>query len=271
MKITVIIQSIKQAISLKDCVDAFIVPIDRFSVNYGNTFSLDDVKNLKVLNKEIFVAVNKNIHNDELSDLEELLMNLDKLGVSGIIFYDIAVVNLKRKLGLKTPLVWAQEHLTTNYGTVNYWYDKGAKYAYLSSELTKKEIDEIALNSKATLFLNVFGYVPMFTSRRHLVRNYLEYFDLNDKSLNKTIYKEEKHYPISDGENGTTVYSDYVLNCLDEEFTNIGYLVFNSYLIDSKVFEKVIIDYRNKSSVYDFPFNHGFLYKETFYKVKNNE
>ena len=268
--ITAVIKSIKQASYIKDLVDAYIAPIKDFSINYENTFEIKDIQELKNYNKQIFVAINKNIHNDELEKLKTLLKEIEKLNINGIIFYDIALVNLKTKLKLKTPLVWAQEHLTTNYQTINYWNEKGAKYAYLSSELTKNEMDEIKKQTKSKLFVNVFGYLPMFTSRRHLVTNYLEYFDLIDNNKSKTIYKEEKYYPISESNHGTTVYSDYILNALDEDFKDYDYQVFNSNLISDDDFKDTLIKYKENKSDYRVPFNHGFLDKETIYKVKKN-
>ena len=254
----VIVKSVKETKDLIKYVDAYILPVRDFSINYQNTFTIEEIKEIQLLGKEVFVMVNKNIHNNELESLERLLLELEPLKIKGIFFYDIAVLTLKNKHKLKTDLVWSQEHLTTNWKTINFWYDKGVKYAYLSSELTKKEIDEISKNTKAELFVNVFGYQPMFTSRRHLVNNYLKYFHIKDKNKDKKIFKEEKSYPIVDKEEGTTVYSDYVLNATSEKF-NVKYLVFNSYLIDDM--EKVFINNEYKKET-------GFLYKETIYKVK---
>ena len=268
--ITAVIKSIKQAKDIKDLVDAYIAPIKDFSINYENTFELKEIEQLKKCNKQIFLAVNKNIHNNELEELKTLLKEIENLNIDGIIFYDVSLVNLKKKLNLKTPLVWAQEHLTTNYQTINYWNEKGAKYAYLSSELTKEEMDEIQKQTNSKLFVNVFGYLPMFTSRRHLVTNYLQYFNLNENNKSKTIYKEEKYYPISESNHGTTVYSDFILNALDEKFEDYDYLVFNSNLINDDDFKDTLISYKDNKSNYKFPFNHGFLNKETIYKVKKN-
>ena len=106
----------------------------------------------------------------------------------------------------------------------------------------------------------------MFTSRRHLVKNYLETFNLDSKQ-NNTIKKEGKTYPINDTNLGTTVYSDYILNAVNLDFSNIDYLVFNSNLIDNKDFEEVLKDFKeNKEN--KFLKETGFLYKETIYKVK---
>ena len=261
-KIAAIINNIENAIEIKDYVDAFLLPVKNLSINYPNTFTLDEIKKIKDLNKEIFIILNKNIHNNELEKLTETLNKIEKLNINGIIFYDIALVNLKQKLNLKTSLVWHQEHLTTNYGTVNYWYEKGVTSAYLSSELTKREIDEIKNNTKAKIFINVFGYIPMFTSKRHLVQNYLDTFKLNTKNNHNTIIKEGKTYMINDTKEGTTVYSNYILNPKDENL-NADYLVFNSSFIDNKDFKEVLKNKENK-----FPKETGFLYKETIYKVK---
>ena len=265
-KIAVIINNIKEAKDIQDYIDAFLLPIENLSINYIHTFSLEKIKEIKKLNKEIFIIINKNIHNKELFLLEKTLKEIENLNINGVIFYDIALVNLKQKMHLKTPLVWNQEHLTTNYGTVNYWYNKGVEYAYLSSELTKREIDEIKNNAKAKLFVNVFGYIPMFTSKRHLVNNYLETFNLKSKNQN-TIRKEGKIYPINDTNLGTTVYSNYILNAVDIDFNKIDYLVFNSNLIDEKDFINVLKDYKEKHKN-KFPKETGFLYQETIYKVK---
>ncbi len=259
-KISVIISSIKQGIDLKDMVDAYLLPLKDLSINYPNTFSISEIKKIQKLGKEVYVFINKNIHNNELDILKDNLRKIEKLNVDGIIFYDIAIVQLKKELNLKTDLVWHQEHLTTNYGTANYWYDKGVKYTYLSSELTKREIEEIKQKAKCKTFINVFGYLPMFTSRRHLVKNYMDTFKIKENGTK--IYKEGKYYNIDDTKNGTTVYSDYILNI--KEDMSADYLVFNGNMIEEKIFKEVLKDYKNNK----FKEETGFLYKETIYKVK---
>lgn len=271
MKIVAIVKSLKQAKDIEKLVDAFILPIKDYSINFGDNFNLDEIDDFKKLGKEIFLSINKNIHNDELDKLKTLLLDIEQLDISGIIYYDVAVFQLRNELGLKTNLIWSQEHMVNNYGTINYWYEKGVKYAYLSSELTKDEVGDIKENSKAKLFMNVFGYIPMFTSRRHLINNYLDYFDLKHQNKSKKIYKEGKYYPISDGHHGTTVYSDYVLNILDEDLSFIDYGVFNSYLISDEDFKNILYNYKNNINNYKFPFEHGFLYNETIYRVKKND
>lgn len=254
-KKAVIISSVNQAEKIQNLTDAYLIPLKDLSINYTNTFTIDEIKKIKKFGKEIFIFINKNIHNSELGSLEKKLKEIDRLNINGIIFYDISVLQLKKELSIKTDLVWHQEHLSVGIGSVNYYYSKGVKYAYLSSEITKREIYEIKKNTKAKLFVNVFGYIPMFTSKRNLVKNYIETFDINHKG-NK-IYKEGKYYNIIDEENGTFVLSDYILNI--KEKLDIDYIVYNSEKIPN--FEKILENNDMKE-------NTGFLYKETIYKVK---
>ena len=95
---------------------------------------------------------------------------------------------------------------------INYWNSKGSKYAYISSDITEEEIIKIIENSKSKLLVTLFGHLPMFVSKRHIVKNYLEYFKLEDKSSLNYIEKENKIYPIIDNFVGTQVYSNNILN-----------------------------------------------------------
>ena len=106
----------------------------------------------------------------------------------------------------------------------------------------------------------------MFTSRRHLVKNYLDTFNLKSKNQN-SIRKEGKTYPINDTDLGTTVYSNYILNATSVDLKNIDYLVFNSNFIDEKDFKEVLKKHKDKKEN-KFPIETGFLYSETIYKVK---
>ena len=100
----VIVKSVKETKDLIKYVDAYILPVRDFSINYQNTFTIEEIKEIQLLGKEVFVMVNKNIHNNELESLERLLLELEPLKIKGIFFYDIAVLTLKNKHKLKTDL-----------------------------------------------------------------------------------------------------------------------------------------------------------------------
>lgn len=252
--------------------DAFLFGIENLSVNYPMSVTIQDLKKLKT-DKEVFVSVNKNMHNKDIPLLRSTLEELDKLNIKGVFFYDTAVFNIKKEQNLKFDLVWAQEHFLTNSNSANYWYDLGVKYGLVASEITKEEILEIATSSKMALITPIFGYQPMFVSARPLVRNYLKYFDLSTKNDTFSLEKEGFTYPIEDGLN-TVVYSSYILNGLKENI-DTEYLLLNSFRIDPEKFLKVLSNYKNKGNEEEIKklFDNtdlGFLHKETVYKVKKN-
>lgn len=283
MKLLIMPKSIDQIESLIEDIDGVIVGIKDLSINQPAYFTLDDIKKINEIiknnGKEIFVSLNKNMFNKDLEILEYTLLQLDNLKLNGILYYDIAIVNFKKNLKLVTPLVWNQEHLTTNYLTSNFWYEYGAKYTMLSSEITLDEINEIALNANAKTMVPIFGYLPMFVSRRHLVKNYLDTFKIKDDSNINYIEKEDKIYAIIDSNDGTIAYSNKCLNGINETLKlNVDYIVLNSFNINNATFKRVVSMYNiaNESNVQEFKeeidkmleTDTGFLYKETVYEVK---
>lgn len=269
-------------------VDGFIIGVKDLSVNLP--FYVDNIEDvveyLNQANKEIFISLNKNIHNSDLNYLKETLLKLDKLNITAVIYYDASVVRLKKEIELGFDLVWGQEHMSTNYLTGNYWYDHGANYMLVSNDVTINEIVEISKKIKSKIMVPLFGYIPIFNSRRHLVENYLKTFGLYNKSKNYLIEKEGKSYNIVDDEHGTAVYSANILNGIGEYLTlennNIDYIILNSYRINEDDFIKVVKLFNDVNisnieaytetidSMFD-NVDRGFLYTETVYKVKSNE
>ncbi len=289
-KLIVIPHNNKTIKKLIKIADGYILSIRDLSTNSTLNYDLKEIKTIiKYLNKhhkEIFISLNKNIHNSDLDYLKYILMELDKYNITGILYYDIGLVNLHHKLGLKTNLVWSQEHQTTNSTTCNYWYSKGIKYTYLSADITLVEIRDIKENTKMELMVPIFGYLPMMVSQRRLVNNYLNYCNIPDDSLINYMQAGDNIYPLVDDEDGTFAYSAHILNGLEAymklQAINFDYVTLNEFNIEAasfikivKIFKEVNADnVKRKSSIITRMFKNadsGFLYKETIYKVKNND
>ena len=174
MKLLTVPKNLEEIEKTKTLVDGFIIGIKDMSINVN--MYIEELNILKNIDKDIFIALNKNMHNSDLTKLKEILIDLNNYNIKGVLYYDVAVLNIYRLLDLNYDLVWSQEHLTTNYNTINYWNSFGVNYTYLSSDITEEEIIEISKNTKSKLIVNLFGYLPMFVSKRHIVKNYLEYF-----------------------------------------------------------------------------------------------
>ena len=100
---------------LEKDITGVILPMKNLSVNRDITFSLEEIKTiLNMTSKEISVSINKIMHNSDLKELEETLVALNKMNISKIFFYDLAVLNICKRLGIKKDLVIYQEHLNTS-------------------------------------------------------------------------------------------------------------------------------------------------------------
>ena len=279
-KILIYPKNIEEIEKTKNLVDGSIIGIKDMSVN-ANMY-IENLSILKDINKDIFISLNKNMHNSDLDKLKAILIELNNYNVKGVLYYDIAVLSIYNELDLNYELVWAQEHLTTNYNTINYWNSFGVKYTYVSSDITEEEIIDISENTKSKLIVNLFGYLPMFVSKRHIVNNYLEYFNLNDDSSVNYMEKENKTYPIIDNDIGTSVYSANILNGIKTSLNiAVDYIVLNSFCIEIDKFISVIEMFKsvNKDNVFDYEnkinnmfenVDNGFLNTKTIYKVKKD-
>lgn len=255
---------------------------------YDNVLSLEELESLDT--SKIYIAIDKNIFNEDLLFLEKALVKLNELKVKGILFYDLAILSLSKKLNINLPLIWNQNFLVTNYKTCMYYQKDGVSGAVLSSEITIDEIKEIAENIDFDLFVNIFGYQLMGASKRNLVSNYFEYID--EENLNKFNYMIEKDnkYPILENKIGTKIFTKDVLcgirylNNLKE--AGIKHIILSDDLLDDNIFYRVYEIFKNaldkelsnqelleleKEINSIIPTSLGFFNKETIYKVKRND
>ena len=283
-KILTIPSSLKEIEKTKTIVDGFIIGIKDMCVNTNFCIDIEELDLLNTYkNKDIFISLNKNMHNKDLEVVKEILIKLNNYNIKGVLYYDVGVLNIYNKLDLNYDLVWSQEHLTTNYNTINYWNKMGAKYTYISSDITEEEIIKITEKSKSKLMVTLFGYLPMFVSKRHIVKNYLEYFKIDDESSVNYMEKEDKIYPIIDNKVGTQVYSNNILNGIKSSLNiNVDYIILNSFGIELDKFISVIEMFKtvNNDNVEEYNkkinnmftnVDYGFLNTKTIYRVKKND
>ncbi|HHT38501.1 MAG TPA: hypothetical protein GXZ95_03710 [Mollicutes bacterium] len=233
------------------------------------------------------------MYNEDIPLLKEYLLILDSINVTGIIYDDLAVLNIVKNLKLNIPLVWFGIHSFTNYYTSNYWYEKGVKYGVLSTEITLDQIKKISNNTKLITMMYGYGYLPMFVSARPLITSYFKHIN---KPYEKKVYnmyesQRNKTYPTIENEEGTIILSSDIINTIEElpdiskmvdylilsslniskdKFTNIYeyYIKALSFLDNKEELKKISQDVSNES---DHKTDKGFLYKETVYRVKNSD
>lgn len=220
--------------------NAFLFGLKDFST-YEEEITLEDLQSFS--NKKVFLSLDKNMFNKDLKSVENTLSKIDNYNVQGILFYDLSVLSIAKRLNIKTPLIWAQSFLVTNYKTCNYYEKEGTSGALISSLITHDEIVEICSNTNFDIFVNGFGYQMMALSKRHLISNYFDYInEQNDKEINYMIEKEDK-YPTTEQEIGTKIYTKDVLNSIryinELKKAGVKYLILDSFMIEDDIFEKV--------------------------------
>ena len=277
----------KNILDYLDYTKSFIIGLKDFSINYQE-YSIEEIEELinNYSDIEIFISINKNIFNSDIKLLEDKLIKLDKLNIKGVLFYDLSILYIVKNNNLSIPLVWAQEHMTTNYNTCNYYYDRGCEYVYLSSEITLDEIKEIANKSKIKLISFLFGYPDVSFSKRKLISNYF----LNSKKDKKRDYYEitsdkEKYY-IKENNLGTRIIYGNILNGIRPfyELKDIlSYTILSEEFINHETFIKVLEIYKDlqdnkidllkaNEKIINLTGSNDtvFYYKKTIYKVKDN-
>lgn len=271
--------------NLKFNCDGLILAIKDYAVESNTYFTLDEIKNISdSFSGEIFVKLNKNLMNDDIPFVKDILVQLDKMNITGVFFYDLAVLELKRELNLNIDLVWNQTHMVNNYKTCNYYYSKGVKYALLGKEITLDEILEIIDLSDITSMVEVVSKPSVAFSKRKLVSNYYKDMGINGS---KEIIVNEKvsnlNFDIKEDSNGTVFFLDLITNgtsIIRDLYDNgCSYIIMREYGIDN--FRELVNDTMEyiKDSCSDLSYvlkykklgdSTNFFFKKTIYKVKKN-
>lgn len=262
--------------------DGLILALADYSVQSIKYYSLDEIKSIiKNSDKEIFIKINKNMFNKDIDKLKDIMIELDKLGVSGIFFYDLALLEIKKELDLNIDLVWDQTHMVNNYKTCDFYYDMGVKYALLSKEITIDEIKEIVNKSKINCMVEVVSIPSIAYSRRKLLTSYFKSINKDYKDNLEIEEKISNHkYIVRESSNGTSFYDESIMNgtgIIKELPVNTKYIIMREYGIDC--FLDLVNDtyeYINNKCVDDgyiekykkLGDNTNFFYKETVFKVK---
>lgn len=247
-------------------IEGIILPLKDLSVGSSFFLSLEEIIDLKTC-KEKIVLINKIMHNKDLILLKDTLVKLNNSDVKKVIFYDLSVYMISKKLNLNNiELVIGQEHLNRSVESNNFYNSLGINYSYITSDITIDEIKEIKENTKMNLFYTVYGRLPLFCSRRYLVTNYLKYIDKEKNNSNYYIQNKEDKLYISEEDNETLIYSDIVnlINCIDD-IDFIDYLVLDFNNIDE--YEEVINKFSNREKD-GKEYYLGFYNTKTIYKVK---
>ena len=268
-----------------DNVDGIILPLENYSVESILSYSISEIKEIvKKVPYKVFIKLNRNLWNEDIPNIKKILIDLDNLNIAGIFFYDLAILQLKKELHLKTPLIWNQTHMVNNWKSSNYYYEKGVEYALLGKELTLEEILEINKKSKIKCMVEVVRKPSIAFSRRKLLSNFYQDLD-KPKEANLIITEKVSNLTIDVSENihGTSFFSSVITNgtsiIKNLYEANVPFIIMREYGIDC--FQELVNDTKEyiSNSCRDENYvvkyqklgdNTNFFFKKTIYRVKKN-
>lgn len=252
--------------------DGYIFPLKDYSMDYETKFTLEEIEELKNVNKKCFIVINRMFFESDLDNLDKILSKIDKMNVDGVLYYDDALLELKIENNYNINLYINKNYMMTNSNTINFYHEYGVKGVVLSNEITIDEIKKIRENTKLEIMQLVIGYPVVATSRRSLNTN-----SGNLKRLEIIEPKSRQHYKLIEDEFGTSFISLKRFNGCKylEKFKEMGidYGIVYQDDLDNDIVIKLLEDIKtnNIKEIDDLVGrNRGFLNRKTIYQVKKD-
>lgn len=173
----------KVKIALLYGADAVYIGGTKFSLRArASKFSLEKIEEAVIfahsINKKIYVTTNIIPHNEDLTDLDDYLITLDKIGVDAIICSSPIIID-RAKATTNLEIHLSTQMSVTNSVITNFWHDYGVSRVVLARELSLKEIAEVQIHSKADLEVFIHGGMCVSYSGRCTLSNYMSDRDAN--------------------------------------------------------------------------------------------
>ena len=158
--------------------DAVYIGGKNFSLrSYSDNFSDEEIlKSAEIArkkNKKIYVATNIFAHNQDLENIVKFFEFLDNSGVNAVLISDLGIFSLAKKITKNLELHISTQANVTNWQTVKFFQEIGAKRIVLARELSQKEILEIKQKTSADLEIFVHGAMCISYSGRCYLSHYL--------------------------------------------------------------------------------------------------
>ncbi len=236
---------------------SFLFPITNLSVGFLKTFEIKDITY-----PNSYLYVNRILDKESINYLDNLLNNLPK-NIKGIAFTDLGVLEVLKKHQSNLKTFYMQNHNTTNSLSVNYYLDY-VDSLLISTDITGKEIINILDKAKKPLILPYFTLIDAMYSRRLLLTNYTEHYNLPKRKeaiLQEKVSKVE--FNTIENEYGTVLYNKKYLDYRSIKHQNILYNYINPLYLDLDTIKKIL----NNEEV-NIASDTGFLNNATIYKVK---
>lgn len=251
-------------------------------VNYSlranaNNFSLEEIKEgvdfAHKLNKKIYVTVNMIFHNDDLKDLDEYLISLDKIGIDAYIVSDYAVIEAIKRLKLKTKFFISTQKSITNLEAVKFYKELGAYRVVLARECSREDIKYIKENIDTELEVFIHGAMCTSYSGRCIMSNYVTLRDSNRGGCSQVcrfIFDNNTKYDYAFSSKDLNMI-DYISDMMDlkvESYKIEGRMKSLYYIATVANAYRTIMDHKINGTLTDEIISY---YKKVLNRVSNRE
>ena len=242
---------------------SFILPLESFSIGYDAYFNIDEINELSDKNT-IYVLVNKFLHRriDEFRKLYPKFKKSIKFMIEDIGLTDVIS---------KDRLILYENHIESNYVSINFLNLLGYKDIVLNNDLTINEINEIRDKTDSKLYFFLITRNMLLYSRRKLISNYQENYQIDKKDKRYIILEKISNIQleINEEDDSSTIRMRKIFsgNKYIEDLEKLDYLIIDTnYMSDLEL--KVTLEHYNSADLVKIlDTDYYFLENEIKYKV----
>ena len=209
--------------------EELILPLEGYSIGFDIYFSALEIEEISKTRK-VNVIINKFFHKKDIDSIDSVLEKLEH--VNYFFIEDLGLIN---KID-KEKIVLSQNHIITNYDSINYFKEIGIKNVVVCNELTKEELISIREKTSSNLFYFFIARNNLMYSKRHLLSSFYEYkSSFGEKTR---VIKEKvsgKELIIKEENDGTLIFDKNIFsaNLYMKELSGYNFIInFSNMNID---------------------------------------
>lgn len=149
----------------------------------ASNFTIDDLKQGAIFchehNAKLYVTVNVYPHDEILKQIDEYLLDLDKVNIDAIIVSSPYIVKRAKELGCKFECHISTQVTTNNSQAIKYYEEMGCERVVLGREVTIQEMAEIKKKTNVELEVFIHGGLCSSYSGRCTLSNHMTNRDAN--------------------------------------------------------------------------------------------
>lgn len=128
---------------------------------------------------KVYVTTNIFAHNENMDGLEEYMMELERVGVTGIIVADPLIIETCKRVAPKLEVHLSTQQSLTNWKAAQFWKEEGLERVVLAREVGLQEMIEMKKNVDIEIETFIHGAMCISYSGRCVLSNHMTARDSN--------------------------------------------------------------------------------------------